>query len=391
MSILHFDCFRGAAGDMIVGALVDLGADGKGVIRGIDRLGLPGLQVSFRSVLRGGLAATQFVVEAPGPHPHRGLGEIRRLLGSSGLPAGVREAALKVFERLCGVEARLHGVDIDEVHLHEVGAADAIADVVGAALALHELGPEEITVAPLPLGSGQVEAEHGTLPVPAPATLELLRGCPVRGGPVEGELVTPTGAAILTTVANRFGPLPEMRVEGSGFGAGSHDPPRVANVLRVVQGERLATGAEAGEVVVMEANIDDMSPEGLGHVMERLLTAGARDVFFTSVQMKKNRPGVLVTCLADEARSIDLGRLLFRETTTLGVRYHRARRWELPREMKSVSTPYGPVTVKIARLDDSVVRISPEYEDCRRAALEHGVTLEQVRAAALRAAEETGA
>lgn len=384
MTVLHFDCFSGASGDMIVGALVDLGVDPEEVRAALQQMQVPGLTVSFDSVRRGGMAATHFRVQASGEQPHRSLGDIRALLQDSGLPEGVVQTADRVFLRLCQVEARLHGVEVEQVHLHEVGAVDSIADVVAAAFCLHRLSPERITVSALPTGWGTVECEHGTLPVPAPATLELLRGCPVYAGTVEAEMVTPTGAAILTTVAHEFGALPRMTVLRTGLGAGSREHPGTPNVLRVVQGEAEASAGSRPSVLVVQANIDDMNPQDFGHVMDGLFEEGALEVFFTPVQMKKNRPGILLTALASDERLEPVCRYLLRETTTIGLRYHRAFRWELEREEVTVETSFGSVSLKIARLDDGAARVSPEYEDCRRCAQRHGITVEEVRREALR-------
>lgn len=384
MTLLHFDCFSGASGDMIVGALVDLGVEPAEVCAALEQMHVPGLRVSFDAVTRGGFAATHFRVQAPGEQPHRGLSAIRALLEASELPEEVVQTADRVFERLCQVEAAIHGVAVEQVHLHEVGAVDSIADVVAAAFCLHRLAPQRITVSALPTGWGTVECEHGTLPVPAPATLELLRGCPVYAGNVEGEMVTPTGAAILTTVAHEFGTLPHMKVLRSGMGAGTRENKGTPNLLRVVQGESETLHGAGPSVLVVQANIDDMNPQDFGHVMEGLFEEGALEVFFTPVQMKKNRPGILLTALASD-RTLDLVcRFLLRETTTIGLRYHRASRWELQRETATVETSFGKVSLKIARLDDGAARVSPEYEDCLRCARQHGITVEEVRREALR-------
>jgi uncharacterized protein (TIGR00299 family) protein len=385
MTVLHFDCFSGASGDMIVGALVDLGVDRREVHDVLVGLGLPGLKVSFRRVQRGGIAATQFRVRGQGKQPHRGLRDIQQLLRGGSLPAGARRTAEQVFGRLCKVEARLHGVPVNRVHLHEVGAVDSIADVVAAAFCLHRLQPERITASALPTGTGTVECEHGLLPVPAPATLELLRGCPIYAGDVEAEMVTPTGAAILATVVHGFGVLPRIKVLGSGLGAGTRENPGLPNVLRVLQGEPEEGAESASSIVVVETNIDDMNPQDFGHVMDGLLEAGAVDVFFTPVQMKKNRPGVLLTSLTPEEHLEPVCRLLFRETTTIGLRYHRAVRRERERESEKVRTPFGSVAIKIARLEGEPVRVSPEYADCLRCARRHGVTVDEVRREAAQA------
>ena len=323
MTVLHFDCFSGASGDMIVGALVDLGVDQAEVRAALAQMRVEGLSVSFDPVRRGGMAATHFRVHASGDQKHRALSDILALLQGSELPEPVIRTAHQVFRRLCEAEARLHGVAVDEVHMHEVGAVDSIADVVAAAFCLHRLSPQRITVSALPTGTGTVECEHGTLPVPAPATLELLRGAPVYAGNVEGEMVTPTGAAILTTVAHEFGALPAMKVLRTGLGAGTREHQGTPNVLHVVQGEAEVLAGSKPSVLVVQANIDDMNPQDFGHVMDGLFEEGALEVFFTPVQMKKNRPGILLTALASDERLEPVCRFLLRETTTIGLRYHR--------------------------------------------------------------------
>jgi len=267
---------------------------------------------------------------------------------------------------------------------------DSIADVVAAAFCLHRLSPGRITVSALRTGSGTVECAHGTLPVPAPATLELLRGAPVYAGEVEGELLTPTGAAILTTVADGFGSMPRMTVLRTGLGAGTREHPGLPNLLRVVEGEEAAEAGPRPTIQVVEANIDDMNPQDFGHVMEGLFVQGALEVFFTPVHMKKNRPGVLLTALAPEEVLDPVCRYLLRETSTIGLRYHLAFRWELERDLETVDTRFGRIAVKISRLDGRPVRVSPEYEDCRRCAEQHQVTVDEVRREALRRYEDKG-
>lgn len=389
MTILHFDCFSGASGDMIVGALIDLGVDGQEVQDALSQLGVPDLKVSFGRVQRGGLSGTQFQVETSGKQSHRGLQDILDLLAASGLPPGTQGMAREIFQRICEVEARLHGIPLERVHLHEVGALDSIADVVAAAFCLDRLAPSRITSSALPTGSGTVNCEHGVLPVPAPATLELLRGVPIYPGPVAQEMVTPTGAAILTTAAQEFGPLPRMTVRRTGFGAGTRENPGHPNLLRVIMGDADPSGSQETSIVVTETNVDDMSPQDVAPLMDRLFEAGAVDVFVTPVQMKKNRPGLLVTVLAPESAHQAVCERLFHETTTIGLRYHRASRWELDREIEPVETRFGPVAMKISRLAGKVVQVSAEYEDCRRLADEHGIAVDEVRQEALYAYRET--
>jgi len=378
VKILYLDCPSGASGDMLVAALSELGVHPAEIKAAIASLGLPALRVRFGHTVRGGLRAARFRVEAASRQPHRGLPQILSILKRGRLTPRVRATATAVFRRLCTVEAAIHRVPVAKVHLHEVGALDAIADVVAAAFCLDRLAPDRIVVSPLPLGGGTVRCEHGVLPVPAPATLALLRGRPVYGGPVAAELVTPTGAAILTTVADDFGPLPEMRPDRTGLGAGSREHAEIPNVLRAVLGEADPLAGARDTVAVLQANLDDLNPQIAGHLLDQLLAAGALEVFFTPAQMKKNRPGLLLTVLAREPEAERLARTIFAETTTIGIRWQRARRWELPRREERVRTRWGNVRVKISELDGEELPAAPEYEDCRSLARRAGVPLRRV-------------
>lgn len=396
MRVLYFDTFSGVSGDMTVGALLDLGMPLEAVRDAVRVLALPGVEVSAERVTRGGIAATKFHVRIDGQHPdppggHRGhehgqrpYRAIRELLASSTLPPAVKTHALAIFARLAEAEGRVHGSHPDDVEFHEVGARDAIVDVVGAALGVVHLGVDAIHAAPLPLGQGFVDCAHGRLPVPGPAVIELLRGRPVRLGDGDGELVTPTGAAIVAALA-RTDAVPELRLAAVGCGAGDRNGTDRPNVLRLVVGE--AAGASgADEVVVLETTIDDLSPQVYEHVLERLLTAGARDAFLVPVVMKKSRPGTTLRVLADPADRERLAAIVFAETSTIGLRYTTWRRTVLPREEARVETPYGAVRVKIARAPDGTPNLAPEFEDCRRLALERGVPLKLVHQAAVAAA-----
>jgi hypothetical protein len=388
-TILYLDCPSGISGDMLVAALLDLGvplARLQSILRGLP---LRGYRVRTQRVRRAGISARRFVVEAGHEHSHRGLTEIRRILRRSRLPAPVRERSLAVVRRLVEAEARVHRLPLQRVHLHEVGAVDAIVDIVSACACLHLLGAGRIVCSPLPLGGGRVRAEHGSLPVPAPATLELVRGLPVRGGPVQAETVTPTGAALVSTLAEGFGPAPDMIVERVGAGAGARDFEDHPNILRAWWG-RAAPGAagaagRAGTVTVLEANLDDLNPQVYGYLMDRLLAAGALDVFYTPVQMKKNRPGTQITALARPERAGALEEILFEETSTLGVRSWAAARRELDRRLLPVRTPFGTIPVKVAAMGGRALHASPEYEPCARAARRHRVPLRRVQEAALAA------
>ncbi len=396
MRIAYLDTFSGISGDMTVGALLDLGLPIEDVRDAVTALGLAGVEVWAERIQRSGIAATKFQVRVHGHHPdaphthggpdrgHRPYAEIRDLLARSPLAAPVRDRALAIFAQLAAAEGEVHGVPPEQVQFHEVGALDAIVDVVGAALGFTHLGVDTVHVAPLPVGRGVVTAAHGPLPVPGPAVLALLRGWPVRPGDGDGELVTPTGAAIVAALGRR-GPVPTFRLDAVGYGAGDRTLADRPNLLRIVVGEPLPA-SETDEVVVLEATIDDSSPQLYEHVLDRLLAAGARDAFLEPVVMKRSRPGVTLRVLADPADRDRLAAIVFAETSTIGLRWTTARRVVLPREERRVETPYGPVRVKMARAPDGTLNVAPEYEDCRAAAVAAGVPLKLVHRAALMAA-----
>jgi pyridinium-3,5-bisthiocarboxylic acid mononucleotide nickel chelatase len=383
--IAYFDCFSGISGDMVLGALVDAGADLRAIEAELRKLGLDGWSISAEKVKRGAIFATQVKVETSEEHHHRGLSIILGRIDKAGLAPRAAERARRIFTRLAEAEAKVHNMPVEQVHFHEVGAVDSIADIVGAAIGFELLGIDEFACSALDVGAGQVKTAHGLLPVPAPATAELLRGAPMYTSGIARELVTPTGAAIATTLSTRYAQIPEMTLRAVGYGAGSASLTEKANVLRILIGENATS--EAGEhwdapVSVIETNLDDMSPQIYGYFVERALAAGALDVFSTAVQMKKNRPGVLLTILCDAAHTARLIDLVFRETTTIGVRTYDVRRKVLDRETVPVATPFGEVRVKISRMNGSVLNATPEYEDCQRLAAEKGIPLKQVIAAA---------
>ncbi|MFB3881811.1 MAG: nickel pincer cofactor biosynthesis protein LarC [Armatimonadota bacterium] len=382
--IAYLDCFSGISGDMLLGALVDAGLALADLRADLSRLPLHGYDITAEKVSKQGIAGTLVRVRADHSHAHRGLHDILDIIGRAELPPEVVGPAKRAFERLAAAEARVHSTTVDEVHFHEVGAVDAIVDIVGAFCGLHRLGIEQVYASPLPLGGGWVDTAHGRLPVPAPATVELLRGVASYGGPVEAELVTPTGAAILTTVCRDFGDMPPMTIRATGWGAGSKDLPH-PNLLRLFLGDEVKRPQER-RLVLIETNIDDMNPELFGHVMERLLEAGALDVFYTPIVMKKSRPATLVSVLSEPPLVDTLSDILFRETTTLGIRLTDVARRCLDREWREVQTEYGKVRVKIGRLGDQTLTIAPEYEDCVRLAREKGVPATLVYDAARRAA-----
>jgi len=383
MRIAYFDCPAGASGDMILGALVDAGCPLGALEAAVGSLGLAGWRLEARGVQRGGLHATHLVVETDPAVCFQTLADLLRPIERSALSDGVKARAAAVVTRLAEAESRVHGVPVEAVHFHEVGALDTLVDVVGAVAALEALGIEAVHVSPLPLGGGTVETAHGRLPVPAPATAELLRGFRVYDNGVRAELLTPTGAAILTTLGNPA-PPPAMTLAAVGCGAGTKELP-IPNLLRVfIGGGAAAGGAEIDTVAVIETTIDDMSPQLYEPLLERLFEAGALDAYLTPVIMKRSRPGVVLTVLARAGQATELTTLLFRETTTLGVRWRTMERAVLPRELARVDTSLGPVTFKVSRLGGRVVTVTPEFEEVRRIARQDRrpvrEVLEQVRA-----------
>jgi uncharacterized protein (TIGR00299 family) protein len=394
MRTLYFDCFAGISGDMTLGALVAAGADERALKEGLALLGLEGYEIGFEKVDRSGISATRAVVEVTKDEkPHRHLRDVLAIIEGSRLTDSVKARASKIFTRLAEAEARVHNVPVERVHFHEVGAVDAIVDVVGACIGFELLRVERFASSALHVGSGMVSMEHGRFPVPPPAVAELLRGAPIYSTEVKGELVTPTGAAIVATLCESFGSLAPMRVEASGYGAGMREYEKFPNVLRVLVGEAEGSGGGGGEdeeLTIVETNLDDVSPQVLGHLMEQALVSGALDCYFTNVQMKKGRPGVLVSILCLPRDREALTRLLFEETPTLGVRSHEVRRRALGRESVTVETEFGRIAVKVGRMSGRVMSATPEYEECREAALRAGVALRVVQEAARAAYGRSG-
>ncbi len=360
---------------MLVGSLVDAGAPAESVVEAVHSLGT-GATVSFEKVKRHGIGATKFHVEGGEQKAHRHLPQILRMIDGSSLPDRAKKNAEAVFRKLGEAEAAVHNVPLEKVHFHEVGAFDSIADIVGACLGLHLLGVEEVHCSPLNVGSGTVKTEHGILPIPAPATARLLEGRPVYSAGPAMELTTPTGAAVVSTLSARFGAMPPMTIEASGFGAGTKEFPEQANVLRVLVGMRTGA-AEAVEITVIEANLDDLTPQVLGYAVERILDAGALDATLQPLQMKKNRAGHLLSVLARPEDADRLASVIFAETSTIGLRMYRAQRRVQERSWVEVATPWGSVRIKVAGGN-----FAPEYDDCRRLAAEHHVALKQVIAEA---------
>lgn len=387
MKTLYFDCFAGASGDMILGALVAAGVPPQQLKEQLSLLGLDGVEIGFETVDRSGISATYARVQTPHEHKHRGLKDILKIVFDSRLNESVKQRAAEVFSRLAEAEAHVHNVDVEQVHFHEVGALDAIIDVVGAAICFELLGIERFLSSPLHVGSGHVEMDHGRFAVPPPAVAELLKGVPVYASDIVGELVTPTGAAIITTVCTDYGVLPPMRLEQTGYGAGTRQYEKFPNVLRVIIGEEQLSGPAEELLWMIETNLDDMPAQYFGHVMEQAFELGALDCFFTPVQMKKNRPGVLLSVLCRSAEKEKLMEMVFAETTTLGVRTYEIRRRALERSVVRVETAYGPIDVKVGHLNGKVVNEMPEYEQCREAARNWNVSLRTVEEAARSALE----
>ena len=388
MRVAYFDCFSGCSGDMILAALLDAGLEVERLRKSLAGLPVDGYTLEAAAIRKQGFAATQLEVRTdPGTaKPHRHLEDIRQIIARSRLPGVVREQAAAVLSRLAEAEARVHGTTIEQVHFHEVGAIDAIVDVVGVCVALHELGIERVCCSPIPTGSGTVQCEHGLLPVPAPATAELLKGVPLASCQEEGELTTPTGAAILTTLADGFGPMPGMSVERIGVGAGRREGRYRPNILRVFIGEAAARpdDEEADEIVVLEVNLDDVSGQVIAYVTDRLFEAGALDVFTTPIYMKKNRPATQLTALVPPALRDRVEAILFAETTTFGIRGYPAGRRKLARTVEMVETEVGPLRVKVGRRGGQVVAVAAEFEDCRAAAQRTGRPLAELMQLAIR-------
>jgi len=410
MKIAYFDCFSGISGDMTLGALVDAGCPVERLRDELRGLQVAGWELTAEKVWKNGMAATHVKVKTEDQSKHRSLVTILEILEKSHLAAGVRERASAIFRELGEAEAAVHDVPVEKIHFHEVGAVDAIVDIVGACIGFQALGIEKFACSPLNVGGGTAKMAHGVLPVPAPATARLLTGRPTYSNGVQRELVTPTGAAIVATLCEAFGPQPGMMVSAIGYGAGTADLEGQPNVLRIMVGETVedrkekeraqtevcATGAQAGvrvlldeEIAVIEANLDDMNPQIYGYFLEKALAAGALDVYTTPVQMKKNRPGTLLTVLCKPGDTNGLMELIFAETTTFGARTYRAQRRVLPREWVNVGTEFGEVRIKVSRVNGRILHVAPEYEDCKKLAAEKDVPLQRVIASALRSYEKS--
>ena len=391
MRIAYLDCSSGISGDMTLGALVDAGVPLEKLNEAVGSLGLPGVKLLAQEVKKHGFRATQVTVEHEPEHKHRHLHSIEAMIDGSRLTPGQKDTALRIFRRLAEVEAKVHGTTVQQVHFHEVGAVDSIADIVGAAVGWDLLGAGRLVVSPIPTGGGRMTIAHGECNIPAPATAELLRGIPLAASDVQAELTTPTGAAIVATLAESFGPLPAMTIEAIGYGAGQRDLPQQANILRLLVGATADLPQTPDSIWVLETNLDDASGEVIGHCIAQLWAAGPLDVYSTAIQMKKNRPGVKLSILCGLEKIAAMEAIVFRETGTLGIRRWPAARHVLPREVRQVATAWGPIDGKLGRLADGSLHFAPEYESCRRIAAEHQVPLREVYAAAQQAfAQQAG-
>ncbi|MGD1152706.1 MAG: nickel pincer cofactor biosynthesis protein LarC [Syntrophales bacterium] len=387
MRIAYFDCFTGVSGDMILGALIDAGADLHKLESELGKLKISGFTLKAEKTTMRGLSGTRFFVDADHSHAERHLTDIEKIMDNSGLADDIKARAKSIFRDLAHVEAKIHNTNPGDVHFHEIGGLDSIVDVVGSLIVMKMLGIETMYASRIPVGTGFVECDHGVLPLPAPATLELLKGIPVYASSIDKELVTPTGIAILKHVVQSFGTIPEMKIERIGYGAGSRDL-KIPNLLRVWIGEtEVKQEYEQDEVILIETNIDNMNPEILGYALERLQERGALDVFMTPIFMKKNRPGTLLSILITPDKLDETISIIFAETTSLGIRFQRLERRKLPRELITVETSFGPVRVKVSHIDTEKRIISPEYEDCREIAVRKGIPLRKVYEEAQAAAE----
>ena len=378
MRIAYFDCFSGISGDMLTGALLDAGLDFGELEKEIDKLGLQGVSISASRIVKQNIASTRFTVKYPEQKHHRGLDDLIQLVENTSLEDAVKEKAKEVFKIIAVAEARIHNMPVEKVHFHEIGAVDTVVDVVAAITGLRKLGIEKVYCSALNVGSGFVTFSHGKFPVPAPATAEILKGVPVYSAGSEGELVTPTGAAVITALSGGFGDMPPMVAGAVGYGAGTKDFEQ-PNVLRVYLGETDA-GQSDKIIDVIETNIDDMNPQFYDHVIDMLYREGALEVFLTNIQMKKNRPGIRITVLTGPDKKERLLKVLFRETPTIGVRIRRESREVLERETRTITTPWGGISAKISWFAGEIVNVKPEYEEMKRVAYEKNMPLRVVAA-----------
>ena len=382
MKTLYFDCFAGASGNMILGALVDAGVSAADLRTELEKLNLAGFEMEIEKVDRSGISSSHVEIRVPDEKTHRHLPEIERIIGESSLSESVKARSIEIFRKLAESEASVHGIELSKVHFHEVGALDAIIDIVGTCIAFEMLGIEQFACSKIHVGSGFVNMAHGMFPVPPPAVASLLTGIPFYSTEIEGELITPTGAAIIASVCNGYGSIPEIKLEAVGYGAGTRTYQKFPNVLRVMIGWAEPLGAQAenerDDLVLLETNIDDLSPQILGHFMERALSEGALDCWFTAIQMKKNRPATLVSVLAKAADRETFLDMLYRETSTIGVRVQSVYRYALERRRREIETEFGHIAIKVASKDGEVLNSKAEFEDIRLAAEANGRTVKEV-------------
>jgi uncharacterized protein (TIGR00299 family) protein len=384
MKIAYFDCFSGASGDMILGSLIDAGLNSGALKEELRKLKLPKVSLRVKKVMKGGISATQVSVEGKDEKKHsRSLKEIFQIIDRSRLEPEVQEKSREVFRRIASVEAKIHQRPMEEIHFHEIGGLDSVVDIVGAVWGFQQLEIDKLCVSRVNVGTGFVRCEHGLLPVPAPATLSLMKGKPIYSSGVEAELLTPTGAALLTSLGSEFGRMPGMEVERIGYGAGKAELPH-PNLLRLIIGRQESLSGKE-KVMVVETNIDDMNPQLYDYVMEKLLDMGVQEVFLTPILMKKNRPATLITVICSAEKLSSVVDFLIRETTTLGLRWREEERSCADREILTLQTEYGKIRFKLARWDGRNVNLSPEYEDCKRLALSHHVSIKEVFEEAKRA------
>ena len=378
MKVLYFDLIGGASGDMILAALIDAGVPSEKLAEMLAGLKLDEFELKSSSISKNGFQATKVDILVGEQPPERHLKEILEVIRNSSLPVPIQNRAIRIFQNIASVEAGIHNKPIDQIHLHELGGTDTIVDITGALLALDFLEVTEIYASPIPLGSGFIEGAHGQIPLPAPATMGLLKGLPVRRTEIKAELITPTGAALLAELVNEFSPPPEMKVEVIGYGAGTRDLP-VPNLLRVMIGESAETGEQIRErLILLESNLDDLNPEIYPYLMESLFNAGALDVCLVPIQMKKNRPGTQIQILTETQKAEEMRAILFKETSTLGIRQTQLDRYSLPRVTKEVLTSYGSIRIKVAGVGTDFQKASPEFEDCQKCARENDIPLQQV-------------
>jgi uncharacterized protein (TIGR00299 family) protein len=377
MRIGYFDCFSGASGDMILGALIDAGLSQRKMKDELEKLQIPTVRLKIKKVNKAGIQATRVIVEGKNEkRHHRNLNEILEIVEQSSIDPEVKEKSKEIFKRIAEAEAKIHRRPIEEIHFHEIGGLDSVVDIVCSVWGIRQLGLDEIYVSRVNVGSGFVKCEHGILPVPAPATLLLMKEKPIYSTGVEKELLTPTGAAILTSLGSQFGPIPEMKVESVGYGAGRDDLPH-PNVLRLIIGRSLSTSLRE-KIMVIETNIDDMNPQFYDYIIERLFTIGARDVFLTPIIMKKNRPATLISIISSAEKLNPIIEFLLKETTTIGIRWHEDYRICAQREIITIRTKYGNLRFKVAKWDGKPINISPEYEDCKNLAFKKGISIKEV-------------